>query len=429
MTGVHRGIGLLLLATVASLIASVAHAPPAASGTEVKMASAAGPGAAASVAAAGTLTPAIYHAPPHADPELRLIGILDDFRRGDVDGALGAVEQLVSDKPNFRLAHLIYGDLLASRAGVPIAFEARRTEVEQLLAEARQRWKHYRGHEGAEFLPQPLLQLADSQDHALVVDLAGSRMFVFRNRDGRPELISDHYVSGGKNGAHKQIQGDRKTPVGVYFVVDRLPGEELPDKYGPVAFPVDYPNEWDVRLGRTGDGIWLHGVASSTYSRPPLDSDGCVAMSNEELELIAPLLREGSTPVIIGEGIEWISADDIVARRDDVRSALERWRSDWESGEIDRYLGHYSDEFLGRGMDKRGWDDYKARVTRSKQFINVALDDVSMFEHPYEPGMFVVSFKQKYKSDSFSSEARKRQYWRAEADGRWRIISEENVLL
>ena len=429
MSGVRAGIALLLSVTAAALIVPVAHAPPAASGGEVKVASAAGPGAAAAVAAAGTLTPVITHAPPHADPELRLIGILEDFRRGDVDGALGAAERLVSDKPNFRLAHLIYGDLLASRAGEPIAFEARSAQAESLLAEARQRWKHYRGHEGAEFLPQPLLQLADSQDHALVVDLAGSRLFVFRNRDGRPELISDHYVSGGKNGAHKQIQGDRKTPVGVYFVVDRLPGEELPDKYGPVAFPVDYPNEWDVRLGRTGGGIWLHGVASSTYSRPPLDSDGCVALSNEELELIAPLLREGSTPVIIGENIEWIGADDLAARRDGVRAALEDWRSDWESGEIARYLGHYSEEFRGRGMDKRDWDDYKTRVTRSKQFIEVALEDVSMFEHPYEPGMLVVSFMQQYTSDSFSSEARKRQYWRAEADGRWRIISEENVLL
>lgn len=420
----HLAVVVVLAAATALLMISAAHAPPAAE--PVHVASASGP--APSIVATATLGSSVIDtALSHADPELQLIDIFDDIRQGRIDSAQSAVEQLIEDKPNFRLAQLVYGDLLASRAGVPVSFQSPGPEVELLLAEARQRWKHFRDQDKKRFLPQSLVQLADSQEHAIVVDLSSSRLFVFRNVAGQPQLISDHYVSGGKNGAHKQVQGDRKTPVGVYFVVDRLPGDDLPDKYGPVAFPVDYPNEWDVRKGRTGGGIWLHGVSSNTYSRPPLDSDGCVALTNEELELIAPLLREGSTPVVIGEQIEWVSGEQIATRREMADRALEQWRLDWESGDVKRFLDHYSQDFIGRGMNKPAWDDYKTRVTRSKRFIKIALDDISVFEHPFEPNMIVVSFHQRYDSDSFSSEARKRQYWRVDKDGRWRIISEETV--
>lgn len=424
-----RLIKITLLAAVVGVVslATPAHAPPSPGQVQIAASPASSSGGVSAIATTGTLAPVVSATPPHAEPELRLISILEDFRRGEIDSALGQARQLVDDNPKFKLAHLVYGDLLASRAGVPMSFETRGESVDSLLAEARQRWQHHRAHAGLEYLPQPLVQLSASQRHALVVDLSRSRLYLYRNRDGRPELLNDYYVSGGKNGAHKQVQGDRKTPVGVYFVVDRLPGEELPDKYGPVAFPVDYPNQWDQRKGRTGNGIWLHGVASNTYSRPPLDSDGCVALSNQELSEIAPLLEAGSTPVIIAENLDWTSVRDIERRRSEIALALEQWRSDWQSGEVERYLDHYSSQFSGRGMGKLEWDAYKSRVNESKRFIRVELEDLSMFEHPHERDTIVVSFRQRYSSDSFASEANKRQYWRIDKDGRWRIVSEETV--
>lgn len=420
-----------LVAAAAVLVAAAAHAPSAGGVSELKIASsaAAAGGAAAAVATAGSVSPMVSVAVPHPEPEQQLISVIDTFRRGEVDAAIAEAQSLIDAKPNFRLAHLVYGDLLASRAGVPLSFQSKDmpdASVDLLMDEARQRWKHYRTSKRPDRVPQPLVQLSGSQKNALVVDLAASRLFVFENSDGGPRLRSDYYVSGGKNGAHKQRQGDRRTPVGVYFVVDRLPGENLPDKYGPVAFPVDYPNEWDLRHGRTGGGIWLHGVASSTYSRPPLDSDGCVALTNSELEMVAPLLEAGSTPVLIAEQISWISSDAMAQRRQDIMGQVEQWRNDWESGRVERYLGHYSQQFHGRGMDKKAWDAYKANVTRNKRYIRVALEDISVFGHPHEQDMMVVSFSQQYESDRFSSNSRKRQYWRLE-DGRWRIISEENV--
>jgi len=39
----------------------------------------------------------------------------------------------------------------------------------------------------------------------------------------------------------------------------------------------------------------------------------------------------------------------------------------------------------------------------------------------------VATFHQDYKSDNFSGRSWKRQYWRKESDGKWRIIYEGEI--
>lgn len=362
-------------------------------------------------------------------PERQLLEALDTFRDGNVELALSTVKTLVRDKPNFRLAHLVHGDMLASLAGVPLSLSAEsdipRNVVDGFIAEARQRVKRADFHPGNS-VPSALMRLSPEQEYGIAVDLSRSRLYLFANTDGQPRLVGDYYVSGGKNGAGKEVKGDKKTPIGVYFVTSRLPGEDLPDRYGPMAFPVDYPNDWDRRSGRTGDGIWLHGVATSTYSRPPLDSDGCVAMSNDDLSSIADLLEAGVTPVVISNDLHWVSPTDVRKRRDSLEAAIEQWRSDWQSGNTERYLSHYAADFQGRGMNRAAWIDYKRQVNANKQFIRISMNEVSMFEYPDVDDMAVVTFEQRYESDRFASDSRKRQYWQLQR-GRWRIVSESAI--
>ena len=106
-------------------------------------------------------------------------------------------------------------------------------------------------------------------------------------------------------------------------------------------------------------------------------------------------------------------------RRADIVGSIEQWKADWESGKAEPYLDHYSRDFLGRGMNKKRWDTYKTNVNRSKKFIRVGLDDLSVFSHPYETDIMVVSFDQQYDSDTFSSSGAKRQYWRLEEGSRY----------
>lgn len=349
------------------------------------------------------------------------------LRAGNVDQALSHVDDLLEEKPTYRLAHLVRGDILSSIGGqmpsISRASKKERAHIENLLAEARQRLV------GTSFEPQgrvpaALLQLGDHHEHVVFIDTELSRLYIFENREGDPQLIADYYISIGKNGSRKRRKGDKRTPLGVYFVTERLPGASLPDKYGPVAFPVDYPNAWDRRHNRTGSGIWVHGVASRSYSRPPQDSDGCVALINEELEQISPLMKPGITPVIIGSQAEWVEYSELVQRREQAQGLIEQWRLDWESGNVEKYLSHYDNEFSSRGMNLRAWQSYKRRVAKSKKEISVELNDVSIFAYPDEDDLMVVTFRQHYESNNFNGSARKRQYWRRGDDNRWRIVSE-----
>ena len=104
---------------------------------------------------------------------------------------------------------------------------------------------------------------------------------------------------------------------------------------------------------------------------------------------------------------------------------VEQWRQDWESRDADRYLRHYSKDFEGSGKDYNNWAIHKRRVNAQKTFIEVRLSDLDLTIYPGDEAMLSrVTFKQDYKSDNFSSQAQKQQYWRLEEDGVWRIISE-----
>lgn len=360
-------------------------------------------------------------------PEQLLLESVAALRAGNAEQALKHVDALLEDKPTYRLAHLVRGDILASIGGqlpsISLASKADRAIIENLLAEARQRLAGT-SFEPAGRVPAALLMLGDHHEHIVFIDTELSRLYVFANRGGDPYLVANHYISIGKNGSRKRRQGDKRTPLGVYFVTKRLSGDSLPDKYGPVAFPVDYPNDWDKRHKRTGDGIWVHGVASRSYSRPPLDSDGCVALINEELEQISPLMSPGNTPVIISNQAEWIDYEELARRRDQARERVEQWREDWESGKVENYLAHYDTEFSSRGMNLNAWRNYKRRVAKSKFDVSVVLDDLSIFAYPDEDDLMVVTFQQNYESNNFNGSARKRQYWRRGDDQRWRIVSE-----
>ncbi len=360
--------------------------------------------------------------------EALLLRALHEIEQQRLDSALRDIEVLVQQQPTFRLAQLIYGDLLLAQTRPLSRFGELTDEpaprIADLRREARARWQHAVSRPPLHAIPRALIQLPPSQRHAVVVDLAKSRLYLFANRQGVPRLIRDHYVSIGKNGAPKVREGDRRTPVGVYVITGHLLPRDLPDLYGAGAFPINYPNEWDRRLGKTGYGIWLHGVPSNTYSRPPQASDGCVALSNPDLQALEPFLDVGQTPVVLAQGVEWVDPQMWRRQQEVFGQLLRRWRQDWESRDPIRYLRHYSKAFTAPGMDYAAWARHKRRVNARKRFVRVRLSDVSLQRYPGEADMVVATFWQDYRSDTFRDRMRKRQYWRREADGVWRIVYE-----
>jgi len=384
--------------------------------------------AALTLALAPSLASGASSASDASAPEAALSGIFAAIEENKLDLALARVETLSKEHPNFRLAHLIRGDLLLARTRPLETFgnvskAIPQSKVDDLREEALARLKAMRERPPSSRLPRYVLQLAPEQKHALIVDSARSRLYVFANDSGRPVLMADYYVTLGKRGVEKTREGDQKTPLGVYHVTGNLPRRKLTDFYGAGAFPINYPNEWDRQLGRNGFGIWLHGTPSDTYSRPPRASDGCIVLSNPDLESVARYVQVGVTPVIIADRVEWIDADTLDLERKSLADNLEAWRADWESRDVNRYLRHYSRRFRSGGQDLAGFAAYKRRVNSNKSWIRVGVSRVGMFRYPRQGDFVVVVFDQNYRSQNYSNVMRKRQYWIRE-DGGWKIVHE-----
>ncbi|MFU8838535.1 MAG: L,D-transpeptidase family protein [Thiohalomonadaceae bacterium] len=371
------------------------------------------------------------------DHEASLLKGLIQFRSGMLDEAVQQLSELTRREPNFHLAHLILGDLHLASAHVlsdignaPLFDHSqdKQQELAQLRKEANVRLRAYLNSLPQGRLPSALLLMDEAVHTALVVDKHNHRLYVYeRGDDGLPHLLRDLYVSTGRANGNKNIEGDLRTPEGVYFITRHIPGSQLPDLYGYGAWPMNYPNEWDRRLGKTGHGIWLHGTEQIFYSRPPLDSEGCVVLPNIDLQSIKQYLHPGSTPIIVADQVEWLELAEWTNRRNGIQQAIAQWRDDWASNDTEAYLSHYSERFWSRGHDYRSWLDYKRRVASGKQWQQVELDALSLFGYPREASngkqVVVANFRQRYDSNNFRSSMNKRLYL-VEEGGQWRIMYE-----
>ncbi|MFZ2525731.1 MAG: L,D-transpeptidase family protein [Candidatus Ferrigenium altingense] len=380
----------------------------------------------------GLLT-GVAHAAPDSrnietshNSEAHLAKSLQAIKNSRLDIALNEVDSLLRINPNFKLAHLVKGDVLMARAGAIDNFgsaaHAPRDKIEDLRDEARVRLQRVLSHSDIKLIPRFLWKLDAQQKYALVVDTSRATLFVYENVNGEPRYVTDFYITIGKLGTEKVSEGDKRTPIGVYFVKADLPKSKLADLYGSGAYPLSYPNEWDRKNKRTGSGIWLHGTPSGTYSRPPRASDGCVVLANEDLNKIAPYLQVGITPVIITNQMDWSNEQD-QGERDALLQEIEQWRKDWASLDTDAYLRHYSRDFSSDSVNYAAWAKQKQLVNSAKAWIKVNLSNVSVFTYPEQPNMVVVNFEQDYTSSNLSNRMKKRQYWIKHND-RWQIVYE-----
>lgn len=362
------------------------------------------------------------------DTEGLLVKSLLEITQGQMQAALGTLDELLRVAPNFKLAHLVRGDLLMAHAqelnGFGGASDASQEAISDFREEAKVRLERYLSNRNAQGVPDYLWQLDREQRHAIVVDTGKSRLYLYRNDNGQPRYVADYYITVGKNGTEKWKEGDKRTPLGVYFTGAQLPQKKLPDFYGSAAYPLNYPNEWDRHQGKNGHGIWLHGTPSDTYSRPPRASDGCVVMTNPDLQALSPILRDGRTPVVIAQDLTVVGEEELALQKRAFEHAMDAWRRAWASQNTEAYLSHYSREFFSQGRDYARWAQEKRRIQASGTVAKVTLSNVSMFRYPDEKRqMVVVNFDQEYKGNNLDSRMRKRQYWVLEGK-EWKILYE-----
>ena len=221
--------------------------------------------------------------------------MLEHLAAGDLARATVLARQLARRFPRFSLGQLLHAELasLAALDGTLVGSEAPwPPALIELLLEARTRLEGAGGARPAGEPPAPFVQVGHDVDDVVVVDLARSTLALYATGGGLATPVREHYVSSGSAGFDKRREGDRKTPLGLYRVTGFRGDASLPELYGAGALTLDYPNAHDRLLGRTGSGIWLHGVPRARLSRAPHSSEGCVTMSNEHLVA----LRERTDP-------------------------------------------------------------------------------------------------------------------------------------
>ena len=274
-------------------------------------------------------------------------------------------------------------------------------------------------------VPAYLLEIPESVGTILIAETATSTLHQFQDGENGATRQGESYMSVGENGVGKERAWDRKTPLGIYFINDQLDTSKLHEKYGPTAFPLDYPNIWDRSNRRSGDGIWIHGVTPNSGRRPPLDTDGCIALPNDELLALEEALVPLVTPVLITREIRWASAEQLNVTRAEFRRALDTWASSYASGDLHRYLSLYDDNFSYRGMSRDEWVAYRAQSMTRAPAQRIELDDVLLLMDPEDSALFLARFRQEIVYEDRTITTVKRLYWRL-TDGEFKIVAEDN---
>ncbi|ALU88953.1 hypothetical protein Hrubri_1749 [Herbaspirillum rubrisubalbicans M1] len=366
------------------------------------------------------------------DPEALLIDIYKDLGANRLREAQAKADALVAAYPTFRLGHLVRGDLLLMHARPVRNFGAMADgpadKLQELRDEAMVRIRSLQEKPDPNLIPKSVLQVGDDQKNVLVVDTTRSRMYVYENQDGDLKYMTDYYISQGRLGANKTKSGDQRTPIGVYYVNNRIPGPKLPDFYGTGALPLSYPNEWDKRNGRSGYGIWLHGTPSDNFSRPPLSSDGCVVLANPDLQSLYSTAEVGKTVVVISQNVQFVNKNSLTKERDAASAMLEQWSQSLEDADADKVLSYYSPEFRSaQGENLATWFGRQQKSLNGARYTSVKLRDVSLFRYPGAPeDMIVSTFTQESAVGKSKNAIRKRQYWVREGS-QWKIIYEGNA--
>jgi L,D-transpeptidase YnhG len=357
-------------------------------------------------------------------PEARLIAVYRLVARQRLADALAASQALVQSHPNFRLAQLLHADLLAAHAAPLAGFGAGAGEdadegARSLRNEAQQRLSALRERPQAGAVPAEFVMLPPSLPFAIAVDTSRSRLYLFQNSANGLRLVEDYYVTVGKQGVDKLSEGDQKTPLGLYFITGRIDPRRLEDRFGSGALPLNYPNAYDRSRGRTGSGILLHGVPSTTYARPPQDSDGCVVLANDDLLALAARLPLRDTPVLISRSLEWRAQDaSQAAAEPNFIRAFEAWRSARLAADGQALSSFYPSD---AAVD----DAAAARLREHERTAPRAIADTSMVAWQDDRQLMIVTFREQAATRRERDHVM-RQYWGRDGT-RWHIVAEGQV--
>lgn len=136
----------------------------------------------------------------------------------------------------------------------------------------------------------------DGPEVTYVVVQKGARRMMLLHHD---QVLEGYRVQlGFAPEGHKEVEGDGKTPEGIYLIDRRNPNSNY-----HLSLGISYPNELDraraAAIGKPpGGDIFIHGQ-KNPFKRDKSDwTWGCIAVRNKEMEDIYAMVRDG-TPIQI----------------------------------------------------------------------------------------------------------------------------------
>ena len=394
---------------------------------------AAGPASAAGVGQAALASPSLgpnLLAGTDDGPEGRLMAAYQLLAAGNVAQARLLSETLAVSHPNFTLGQLLQADLLAARSGrvgalgsalaTPPAAPGSATRAATaaspdpglvaLQLEAQRRLDALRARPPAGTVPAELLLLPPSMRTAMVVDVSRSRLYLLGNGPGGLRLLRDYYVSVGLHGADKRTDGDQRTPLGVYWITNQFAAHQIHARFGLGAMGINYPNAWDRNLGRSGRGLFVHGVPASILARLPYATDGCIALANDDLLELAATTAPGQTPVLIARQLNWVAPQSATQAGASFRAAYESWDQARQAGDQAQVIR---------------WHDPLAQIEAAVAQSQAQRQELSLiaWNGDAEPVVVATSRQQ---GAAGSTGTPVRQYW-VQRGGQWRILFEGQV--
>ena len=235
--------------------------------------------------------------------------------------------------------------------------------------------------------------------HILIVDKLFKSLDLYKFKNNEFNLIQTEDILVGKNRGYKKLEGDKKTPTGVYQIVKKL--TKVDSFYGPLALVLSYPNIFDKLKGRTGSGIWIHGKPYNK-SRDPF-TKGCVAMENHRLTKLDRFITNIDKSLVILEdgNLKKVRKKDLAI----ILSSIYKWLESWRDNHFQKYLSFYSKEFKkSDGKDFQAFKNYKSQIFRKRERKQIFITEINISPYPnsYKRNIFLVSFHENYKTSSFN---------------------------
>lgn len=323
----------------------------------------------------------------------------------------------------------MYGDLLAARSrplqnigDVPSDMaKIGAQNLMDLRAESQLRLAAIKQVPPPDAIPSQFVSLSSRNKHAIAVDTEKARLYLFENTTTGTRLLANYYISVGKAGVGKTVEGDQRTPLGVYFITSNLDPKTLKDLYGSGALPINYPNVLDLRRGKTGGGIWLHGTPSSQFSRAPQATDGCVAVANPDLERIIRTVEIRTTPMLIGKNLSWVRPDKLASQKKQFSETLQTWTNAKRNGRENELLQFYASDFSADGKDLNSFSMSLRAELKKPGSKPASLKDISLIRWSDEADTMVATFGEIPDGEKVGRTVR--QYWQHRPGG-WKIIYE-----